>query len=194
MSRVPLLCLQTRTHFKSDSPVVSWSRTLELRWVVHMCVRVFELGDVSLFSCGFERIQALFFFPPHMLIWINDAIVTKASALWDLTVLHCNKRESGQAPSDSVVLRYGSGQAKGECMRERWMWVCKSLEFTVTQTLTNRQNFSLLRKWIENTGVGTFFTKQHLELFVQTVWAEFDVTKHWKHFQHRCLGVCLGSP
>lgn len=46
-------------------------------------------------------------------------MVTKASALWELAVLHRNKRESGQAPSDSVVLRYGSGQAKGECTGER---------------------------------------------------------------------------
>lgn len=63
-------------------------------------------------------------------------MVTKASALWDLAVLHCNKRESGQAPSDSVVLRYGSGQAKGECTGERYsdVEVWSSLQHKLSQT------------------------------------------------------------
>lgn len=83
---------------------------------LYVCVS--ELEHASLFLCGSGWIRVLFFF--HMLSWINDAMVTKASALWDLAVLHCNKRESGQAPSDSVVLHNGSRQANAGCMWERW--------------------------------------------------------------------------
>lgn len=118
-------CLCVYLYNKQGSPGLSQTWTppaTSMRTFIRVCVCV-NLGMWIRLrgwrDCGCRRCVL-------RLSWISDDMVTKETALWDLPVLRCNKRKSGQAPVASAVLHCGSELGRGGCKWEkgRARWRC----------------------------------------------------------------------